>query len=81
MHGRFYLDALPLGIGLVGPGLIGGTFLEQIHEQARYGRRVLGQSFAFRFLAFPFLPSFSESFLHPRFSSTFFYLLPPNPPL
>eukprot|EP00887_Chlorella_sp_A99_P001300 scaffold14.g1300.t1 len=33
VHGRFYLDALPIGIGLVGPGLIGGTLLDQIAEQ------------------------------------------------
>lgn len=33
VHGRFYLKALPIGIGLVGPGLIGGTFLSQIQEQ------------------------------------------------
>lgn len=33
VHGRFYLKALPIGVGLVGPGLIGGTFLQQIEEQ------------------------------------------------
>ena len=33
VHGRFYLATLPLGVGLVGPGLIGGTFLDQIHAQ------------------------------------------------
>lgn len=33
VHGRFYLKALPIGIGLVGPGLIGATFLQQIHDQ------------------------------------------------
>ena len=33
VHGRFYLYALPIGVGLVGPGLIGGTFLQQLHEQ------------------------------------------------
>jgi aspartokinase/homoserine dehydrogenase 1 len=33
VHGRFYLATLPLGVGLVGPGLIGGTFLDQIHQQ------------------------------------------------
>lgn len=33
VHGRFYMKALPIGVGLVGPGLIGGTFLQQIHDQ------------------------------------------------
>ena len=33
VHGRFYLKALPIGIGLVGPGLIGSTFLQQIQDQ------------------------------------------------
>ena len=32
VHSRFYLKALPIGIGLVGPGLIGSTFLKQIDE-------------------------------------------------
>lgn len=39
VHGRFYLDALPIGIGLVGPGLIGGTLLDQIAEQAEVLRQ------------------------------------------
>ena len=33
VHGRFYLEALPIGVGLVGPGLIGSTFLQQMGEQ------------------------------------------------
>lgn len=33
VHGRFYLKALPIGVGLVGPGLIGSTFLQQIQDQ------------------------------------------------
>lgn len=33
VHGRFYQDALPIGIGLIGPGLIGGTLLRQLQEQ------------------------------------------------
>lgn len=33
MHARFYMDALPIGVGLVGPGLIGATFLQQVAEQ------------------------------------------------
>lgn len=34
VHGRFYLATLPLAVAVVGPGLIGKTFLNQIAEQA-----------------------------------------------
>ena len=34
VHGRFYLATLPLAVAVVGPGLIGRTFLDQIAEQA-----------------------------------------------
>jgi len=34
VHSRFYLATLPLGIALVGPGLVGGTLLAQLAEQA-----------------------------------------------
>lgn len=33
VHARFYLATLPLAIGLVGPGLIGATLLEQLRQQ------------------------------------------------
>ncbi|KAI3427052.1 hypothetical protein D9Q98_006993 [Chlorella vulgaris] len=33
VHGRYYLQALPIGVGLVGPGAIGSTFLQQMAEQ------------------------------------------------
>lgn len=33
VHGRFYLARLSLGIGLIGPGLIGGTLLAQLEQQ------------------------------------------------
>ena len=33
VHGRFYLANLPLGVGIVGPGLIGKTFMSQIQSQ------------------------------------------------
>ena len=33
VHGRFYLATLPLGVGIIGPGLIGSTFLDQIYQQ------------------------------------------------
>ena len=32
-HSRFYERSLPIGVGLVGPGLIGSTFLAQLKEQ------------------------------------------------
>ncbi|CAM6119312.1 unnamed protein product [Calypogeia fissa] len=34
VHSRFYLSKTPLAVGVVGPGLIGATFLEQLREQA-----------------------------------------------
>eukprot|EP00271_Cylindrocystis_brebissonii_P015587 TRINITY_DN38521_c0_g1_i1.p1 TRINITY_DN38521_c0_g1~~TRINITY_DN38521_c0_g1_i1.p1 ORF type:complete len:958 (-),score=178.08 TRINITY_DN38521_c0_g1_i1:163-3036(-) len=34
VHSRFYLSNTPLGVALVGPGLIGSTLLEQIKDQA-----------------------------------------------
>ena len=34
VHSRFYLATLPLGIALVGPGLVGGTLLAQLADQA-----------------------------------------------
>lgn len=33
VHSRFYLSKTPLAVGVVGPGLIGATFLEQLREQ------------------------------------------------
>lgn len=33
VHARFYLATLPLALGIVGPGLIGGTFLAQLRDQ------------------------------------------------
>lgn len=35
VHSRFYLSNVPIGVGVVGPGLIGGTLLEQLNEQVR----------------------------------------------
>ena len=37
VHGRFYLATLPLGVGIVGPGLVGKTFLAQIESQIKVG--------------------------------------------
>eukprot|EP00878_Enallax_costatus_P021378 GHUV01022628.1.p1 GENE.GHUV01022628.1~~GHUV01022628.1.p1 ORF type:complete len:501 (+),score=176.91 GHUV01022628.1:491-1993(+) len=34
VHSRFYLSDVPIGVGVVGPGLIGGTFIDQLKEQA-----------------------------------------------
>ena len=33
VHARFYLATLPLAVGIVGPGLIGATFLAQLEQQ------------------------------------------------
>lgn len=33
VHSRFYLSDVPIGVGVVGPGLIGGTLIEQLREQ------------------------------------------------
>lgn len=35
VHSRFFLDALPIAVGLIGPGLIGGTLLDQLNEQCQ----------------------------------------------
>lgn len=35
VHSRFYEKSLPIGVGLVGPGLIGSTFLSQLKEQSQ----------------------------------------------
>lgn len=43
VHGRFYQDALPIGVGLIGPGLIGGTLLRQLQEQVGAGCRWVGR--------------------------------------
>jgi aspartokinase/homoserine dehydrogenase 1 len=34
VHSSFYLSAKTLSIGLIGPGTVGGTLLDQIHSQA-----------------------------------------------
>lgn len=34
VHSAFYLSSYPLSIGIIGPGLIGGTLLEQFARQA-----------------------------------------------
>jgi len=33
VHSRFYLSDVPIGVGVVGPGLIGGTLIQQLKEQ------------------------------------------------
>lgn len=33
VHARFYLATLPLALAIVGPGLIGSTFLGQLEQQ------------------------------------------------
>ncbi|KAF2548657.1 hypothetical protein F2Q70_00021418 [Brassica cretica] len=34
VHSRFYLSRTTLAVGIIGPGLIGGTLLDQIRDQA-----------------------------------------------
>jgi aspartokinase/homoserine dehydrogenase 1 len=33
VHSRFYLSKTPLAVGLIGPGLIGKTLLDQFKDQ------------------------------------------------
>ena len=37
VHSRFYLSDTTIGVGIVGPGLIGATLIEQIKEQVSDG--------------------------------------------
>jgi aspartokinase/homoserine dehydrogenase 1 len=37
VHSRFYLSDVPIGVGIVGPGLIGATLLDQLKEQVGHG--------------------------------------------
>lgn len=39
VHSRFYLATLPLAVGIVGPGAIGGTFMRQLQQQKQVGIR------------------------------------------
>lgn len=39
VHSRFYLSETPIGLGIIGPGQIGGTLLQQFSEQADYLRK------------------------------------------
>jgi len=39
VHSRFYLSDVPIGVGIVGPGLIGGTLIDQLAEQASMLRK------------------------------------------
>ncbi len=42
VHSRFYLSATPIGIGILGPGLIGSALMEQLREQANTLQREFG---------------------------------------
>ncbi|KAK9838066.1 hypothetical protein WJX74_011058 [Apatococcus lobatus] len=33
VHGRFYLAKLTIGLGVIGPGLVGRTFINQLYQQ------------------------------------------------
>ena len=37
VHGRFYLAKLTLGLGVIGPGLVGRTFINQLYQQRQVG--------------------------------------------
>ena len=39
VHARFYLATLPLALAVVGPGLIGATFLSQLEQQMQASMR------------------------------------------
>jgi len=39
VHSRFYLSDVPIGVGIVGPGLIGGTLIRQLKEQREQLKR------------------------------------------
>ena len=51
VHSAFYLAHQTLSLGLVGPGLIGGTFLEQLHQQLNILREKFGVDIRFRGVA------------------------------
>lgn len=36
VHSRFYLSRTTIAMGIVGPGLIGGTLLDQLRDQVHY---------------------------------------------
>lgn len=38
VHSRFYLSDVPIGVGIVGPGLIGGTLVKQVRGPGVGGR-------------------------------------------
>ena len=42
VHSRFYLSDVPIGVGVVGPGLIGATFIDQVRDQAAKLREEFG---------------------------------------
>lgn len=35
VHSRFYLSKTTIAVGIIGPGLIGGTLLDQLRDQVR----------------------------------------------
>ncbi|KXZ53017.1 hypothetical protein GPECTOR_8g385 [Gonium pectorale] len=42
VHSRFYLSDVPIGVGIVGPGLIGGTLIAQLREQRQQLKQEFG---------------------------------------
>lgn len=50
-HSAFYLSDHSISVGLIGPGLVGGTLLEQLREQAAQLQRDFGVEFRVRGIA------------------------------
>ncbi|GLI70404.1 hypothetical protein VaNZ11_015124 [Volvox africanus] len=42
VHSRFYLSDVPIGVGIVGPGLIGKTLIQQLREQRQLLKKEFG---------------------------------------
>lgn len=40
VHSRFYLSRTTIAMGIIGPGLIGSTLLEQLRDQVHLGDRL-----------------------------------------
>lgn len=53
VHARFYLSETTIGVGIVGPGLIGKTLMAQFHQQLPARRATTPRSFLIPTLAAP----------------------------
>jgi aspartokinase/homoserine dehydrogenase 1 len=43
VHSRFYLSDTAIGVGIVGPGLIGATLIQQLKDQVRRRNNTLNK--------------------------------------